>query len=653
MAISELNPAQRDAATAGDGAVLVIAGAGTGKTQTLVHRVAWLVEQGVPPEQIVLLTFTRRAANEMLERASRMVGDRARKVRGGTFHAFAAQSLRIHGHHLGYTPRFTIFDTDDSERLVANVRAELGYAGKQRNFLRADALHKLWSLHRNTGRDVLDIVEQERPEQLDEVPHIERVMKAVDERRKKLDAMDYDDLLVRFGELLFDHEAPRKRISGGCRHVLVDEYQDTNRVQAQIAAGLMSEHGNLMAVGDEAQSIYAFRGATVRNILDFPEMMGGARIIKLEENYRSTTRILDLANGVLKSATEGFDKRLFSSLGEGAFPEVLDVDDEDAQAYEVARRIDAVWQAGAKLREICVLIRSGFHSNLLELELGKRKIPFEKFGGIRFVDAGHVKDSIAMFRTLANPRDELAWTRVLRTIEGVGETTAAKIAASAVEVGRLDATPYLKRKFGPALGLLADVLDAARDADDASRAKLLVDWYRPSLERLYDDGKRRERDLDTVELLAARAASLDDFLQGLALDPVEPAEDEDAEDEDKLVISTIHSAKGLEWRAVFILALRDGGFPSAYALEDPEQIEEEKRLLYVAVTRAREKLTLVRPAWIRSRAPTFDLGDGNTLLDQIDDFDDLVEAARRHSGGGGGNEGRGRMDRFRKWFDRG
>ncbi len=653
MALDKLNPEQRAAATCGEGASLVIAGAGTGKTQTLVHRVAWLIEQGVPAETIVLLTFTRRSAQEMLERAAQMVGPAARRVRGGTFHAFANTQLRVHGHRLGYTPKFGVLDQDDAGRLIAAVRQQMGLAGKERGFLRADALNSLWSLHRNTSRPLDEIVDEQRPEHIHEVEQIETMMRACDLRRKKLNVMDYDDLLVRFAELLWSHDEARQRIAGAARHVLVDEYQDTNRLQAKIATGLSSEHGNLLVVGDEAQSIYAFRGASVRNILDYPKMFDTCRQIVLEENYRSTSRILDLANGVLESAAEGFEKRLRSGLGQGAWPDVINTDDEDQQAAEVMDRILAFQADGVALRDIAVLVRSGFHSNLLEVELARRRMAFRKFGGLKFVEASHVKDVLCLFRIVANPMDELAWTRLLGCIDGLGEASAAKIAADVAGSPHLRLEPerYKGKKWAAIVSNLATTLLAAEtDATDA-RAKRLVDWYRPIAERLYDDAKKRAKDLDTVEQLAARAEDLDAFLADLSLDP--PLSDdaggqEQPDEDDHLVISTIHSAKGLEWKVVFVLSLADGAFPSGYALDDPDDIEEERRLLYVAVTRARERLFLGCPQFVRSRGKP--VAEGRcTLIEDIPGFDALTRRAeplRRQVA----SFGRGRMDRFRDYF---
>jgi DNA helicase-2/ATP-dependent DNA helicase PcrA len=613
MDLDTLNPAQRAAVTAPDGVQLVVAGAGTGKTRALVHRVAWLVERGVDPRDIVLLTFTRRAAREMLERAADLVGDHARSVRGGTYHSFAVTCLRRHADAIGYTRGFTVLDRADAESLVGLVRSEVGLAARDQRAPTRRTLHKLLSARVNTGRPMAELVERSYPQYLDLVADIERVAERYAERKREQGVMDFDDLLVRFVELLRDHPDRRRHLASSIRYLLVDEYQDTNRLQAEITGLLSFVHDNLMVVGDEAQSIYGFRGADVRNILDFQQIFPRAAVIRLEQNYRSTTPILELANGVLESAAESLGKVLFSDRAGGARPRLVSVFDEHDQAAMVVEQVLARRDRGVALREQAVLFRSGFHSNLLEVELQAAGVPFRKFGGLKFVEASHVRDVFALLRVVHNPRDQVAWLRVLEWFEGLGAKTATRIAeAVAAADGALDVEPYRKRKYGPALVHLAAALDGARAIGDAPEPLVehLVAYYRPIFETLYEDHRKRARDLDTLGTLAARFTDVEAFLADVALDPPEQSEiDGPPDDAAWLTLSTIHSAKGLEWDAVTVLQLADGHFPSAMALgqtasgdvDDEAGLEEERRLLYVAVTRARAELDLVQPGTIRTR----------------------------------------------------
>lgn len=632
MDLDTLNAGQRAAVVAPDGAHLVVAGAGTGKTRTLVHRVAWLVEQGIHPRDIVLLTFTRRAAQEMLGRASDLVGHMAHAVRGGTFHSFAVTTLRRHADKLGYTRDFTILDRGDAESLVGLVRSELGLGGgRDRRFPQRRTLLKLFSKQVNTGRDLFDLVDEMYPQYVDDVADMQRIAERFTERKKQQNVMDFDDLLVRLVELLRDHPDVRTRVSEGVRYLLVDEYQDTNRIQAQITALLAVVHGNVMVVGDEAQSIYGFRGADVRNILSFPELFRGAQVLRLEQNYRSTQPILDLANGVLDSATEGYEKSLFTTEPGGDRPVIVDVTDESEQGEYVVQRVLELREDGVPLKDIAVLFRSGFHANIVELELTRANVPFRKFGGIQFVEAAHVKDVFALLRLVANPKDGLAWFRVLQWFEGLGAKSAEKMLAQ-IEAsgGVLDPKPYKGRKYGGALAYLVGVLEDAADLTEDVPALIdhLLEFYKPILARMHEDHRKRIRDLDTLAVLAGRYDDLETFLADVALDPPQSADvNADDHEDEWLTLSTIHSAKGLEWHTVMVLQLGDGQFPSGQSLDDIGLIEEERRLFYVAVTRAERNLELLRPAFMRSRwggAST----PGCLLLDEIPDVEDLTEVLR-------------------------
>lgn len=638
MDLSTLNEAQRAAVTAPDGYHLVIAGAGTGKTRTLVHRVAWLIDQGAAPSGIVLLTFTRRAAREMLDRVVALVGPKARGVRGGTFHSFAQHTLRRHAPLIGYPRHFTILDRSDAESLMNLGRAEFGLNTQARRFARAGTLVNLASKAVNTGRSLADLVEDEVPQYADDLADIERCVARYHERKRTQGVMDFDDLLVHLAALLRDHPEARQQISGAAHHVLVDEYQDVNRLQAEIAAFLSVVHGRLMVVGDEAQSIYAFRGAAVRHILDFPQMFDGVAMTTLEENYRSTQPVLDLANEVLAGSDQAYDKRLraVSESGEGPRPWLVEVADEHDQAEGLVRAVVALREQGFDLNRQAVLFRSSYHANRLEIGLAEAGIPFRKFGGTRFVEAAHIKDVVALLRLMVNPRDVLAWLRVLVWMPGVGAKTAEKWAQRFLSMDRLqiEAAEHRGKKHHADMVDLAAFFDQAESgrADPGAAIDAALAFYVPRMRDLYEDAKRRIKDLETFHLLAERAPDLETLLADLALDPIEErAEVGEADDEDEvLTLSTVHSAKGLEWDVVHVLQLGDGAFPSGFAIGDPAQMEEERRLFYVAVTRARRRLLLWRPrfffqGWGQSGPP---LGGDCALLDEIDRLHTLVDRAR-------------------------
>jgi DNA helicase-2/ATP-dependent DNA helicase PcrA len=627
-----LNEAQRTAVTAADGAHLIVAGAGTGKTRTLVHRVAWLLEQRVAPRDIVLLTFTRRAATEMLDRVAQMVGGRAHGVRGGTFHGFALETLRQHADRIGFPKGFTILDRGDAESLVGLVRAEVGVGEGDRRAAKRGTLLNVISKAINTGRPIRELLEREYPQYAPDAAEFEAVAARYAERKRAQGVMDFDDLLVHMATLLRTDAEARRTISHGCRYVLVDEYQDTNRLQAQIACLLASVHGNLMVVGDEAQSIYAFRGAVVDNILDFPGLFPSCQVTLLEQSYRSVQPILDLANGVLASAVRGYDKRLRATREGGSRPLLVDVSDEHEQAEIVTRQVVALREQGIGLNRQAVLVRSAAHANLLEVALSEANVPYRKYGGLRFNEASHVKDVFALLRIVANPLDELAWLRVLQWFRGLGGKSAGGIVQMVVSSERraLDAAVYKKRPYYGALVDLQTFLERADQLrhDVSALMALAVAWYKPRLEDLYDDWRKRLKDLETMSLIAERYGALDQLLAELALDPPTSAEAQGSQHEDEhLTVSTIHSAKGLEWDTVYILQLADGAFPSGYSMDDEEDLEEERRLLYVAITRAERHLYLVQPGFIRSfRGPVHQ--PGCSLLDQVPGMRSLVDRAR-------------------------
>jgi DNA helicase-2/ATP-dependent DNA helicase PcrA len=629
----DLNPAQLEAVRSIEGPHLVVAGAGTGKTRTLVARVAWLVSHGVEPESILLLTFTRRAAREMLRRATALLDERCGRVAGGTFHSFANLALRRNAQRLGYTPDFTILDRADASELLGALRAELGFDRRDRRFPRKDTLADLYSKLANTRHSLDSLLEEDYPNFVEDREPIAQLRDLYQRRKREQNVMDYDDLLLNLRDLLADHEEARRRLSQRYRHIMVDEYQDTNRLQAHIAALLASEHGNLMVVGDDAQSIYSFRGADFRNIMDFARVFPDARVLLLEENYRSTQPVLDLGNAILESSREKFDKRLFTRRPGDQKPAFVRTGDDHDQAAYVCDRILELREEGTPLAEIAVLTRAAWHSNTLEIELGRRNIPFRKFGGIKFVEAAHVKDVSALLRMAVNPLDGPSWLRVLQLLPGIGPRRARQLTelvlAARGDVEKAFATERRKARSGAELEELCDLLGAiANPAPPVpQRLERALVWYRPRLETKYDDPKRRARDLDALLVVAEQYKSLEQFLTDIAIEPPEFGRDpteRDPEDE-WVTVSTIHSAKGLEWDAVFILNLNNGQFPVMNAAAEPDSYEEERRLLYVAVTRSRRHLWLLKPEVVAARFGG--VGELSPLLRDIDGFDRLVESS--------------------------
>ncbi|MES2525394.1 MAG: ATP-dependent helicase [Gemmatimonadota bacterium] len=612
-----LNAAQADAATHGDSPLLVVAGAGSGKTRTLIHRVAALISRGVPPGRILLLTFTRRSAQEMLDRCQRLVGSASQQVQGGTFHGVAHRLLRRYGPSVGLPADFTILDQGDASDLMGIARAALGYADSRGpnaragapRFPRAETLLAVYSRHVNTDRPIGDIVADGWSHFLAWTGDIERVFGEYVRRKNERNLLDYDDLLLSWA-LLLEHDATiAEQIRGGFEHVLVDEYQDTNPLQSRILRALCT-HGRITVVGDDAQSIYSFRGATIRNILDFPAQFPGTRIVTLERNYRSVAPILETTNALISRSTERYSKQLWTERTGGEPPWLVTLRDEHEQTKFVVDRILELHDEGIPLREMAVLFRAGYLSADLEIELANRRIPYEKWGGLKFLEAAHVKDMLAFLRVLENPRDEVSWYRILRLLPGVGDATAR----SAIEA--LTAHAWAPMAIGsvrapsrarPGLLAIGAMLDGMRRAHEAREGttppsesiRLIRQFYDPILTATYDDAPPRLADLDQLETIAAGYADRSSFLSALALEPPSNTQDlavgGDDGESDALILSTAHSSKGKEWDVVFVIHVSDGIFPMARAADDEAQLEEERRLLYVAMTRARDQLYLTYP----------------------------------------------------------
>ena len=605
----ELNEAQYQAATALEGPLLIIAGAGTGKTRTLVYRVAHLIDIGVDPRSILLLTFTRRAAEEMLRRASLLIDNRCSQVAGGTFHSFANLVLREFGRRIDLAPSFTIMDRSDSEDAIQLLRTEMGLSNKDKRFPRKQTVGEIFSMALNKQTTVPDLIEREYPHLCDSLDDLLRLYDGYVSYKSTKTLVDYDDLLTKLRDLLAHHEEVRRRLSDIYRYIMVDEYQDTNHLQSRIVRLLAASHDNVAVVGDDAQSIYSFRGADFRNIMDFPKIFPGTRIIKLEENYRSTQPILNLTNEIIGRASERYEKKLYTRKRAGDTPVVVQAESEQMQSRFVCQKILELREEGVPLWDMAVLFRSSFHSFDLELELARHNIPFVKRGGFQFMETTHIKDLLAHLRILANPMDAISWGRVLLLLEGVGAQMSQKITrwllAGNHSVERLRSFEA-RGKVTHGLKTLAQVLQVAAETQrPAEQTQYLMQYYLPILKRNHpDDHPKRLRDLEHFQGITERYRSLERLLSDMALEPpndsvagvlaVDP-------DEGPLVLSTIHSAKGLEWHSVFVIWALEGRFPSFYNISSQEELEEERRLLYVAATRAKENLFITYPIRIFDR----------------------------------------------------
>jgi len=594
----ELNPAQYQAVTTIDGPVLVIAGAGSGKTRTLVYRLAYLVDQGVPPEYILLLTFTRKAAHEMLSRAAQLLGRHLGQVMGGTFHSVCYHWLREFAPLLGYPQGFTVMDRADQGDLLQMIKEDLGFKGLPAPFPRKETLADIQSAMVNKKLSLQNLLLRDYPQFLQHEGPLAKILAAYRQEKRHQGLMDYDDLLVEGERLLREHENIRRELSSRYRYIMVDEYQDTNHLQAELVRLLAYTHNNVMAVGDDCQSIYSFRGANFRNIMDFPRIFPGAAIIKLEENYRSTQPVLDLANAIIAGAREKYTKCLYSRQPHGLRPRLIRTADEKEQSLLVTSEIKNLLHQGVPLPQIAVLFRAAFHSFDLEIELARAGLPFMKFGGFKFLESAHIKDLLAYVRVVANPWDTLSWKRLLLLQPGVGAKASQKFLARIPDGFSLDeALRWLGQQKQGALQQLAHLLKQLRDPQQTlvSRLSLALEHYEPLLASRFDDYPRRRRDLEHLLNLTSRYRDLRSFLNDLSLEPPTSLADVARPTHEYLTLSTIHSAKGLEWEAVFIIWAAEGRFPSFYAEEKWEEEEEERRLMYVAVTRAKRHLIITYP----------------------------------------------------------
>ncbi len=615
--LDTLNPAQRAAARYGEraagqafsaGPLLIIAGAGTGKTNTLAHRVAHLVQEGVNPQRILLLTFTRRAAAEMTRRAQRILGEAREEVKlpwSGTFHSIANRLIRRYAARVGLDANFSVLDRGDAADLMDLVRHERGLSKAEKRFPRKDTCLAIYSHRVNTQRPLAETLADVFPWCAEWEDELTGLFRAYVEKKLANQALDYDDLLLYWHAMAADAGLARE-IDAQFDQILVDEYQDTNVLQAEILRALRPAGAGLTVVGDDAQAIYSFRAATVENILGFPAQYAPpAQVVTLEQNYRSTQGILDAANALIAGGERQYRKTLTARRGAGARPRPRYVTllDDLAQAQYVVARVLETREGGTALRRQAVLFRSSHHADVLELELVRRNIPYVKYGGLKFLEAAHVKDALSLLRWADNPKNRIAAFRALQLMPGIGPAAAAKcfdaFEANAHAWASLGAfaPPPLAREFWPAFAELMRGL-AAPEGPWQGQMGRVREWYEPHLERLHDAAQVRAGDLLQLERIAQQYGTRERFLSELALDPAQATGDLAGTpmlDEDYLILSTIHSAKGQEWDAVYLLNVADGNFPSEFSTGRPELIEEERRLLYVAMTRAKTELDLIAP----------------------------------------------------------
>ncbi len=667
--LDELNPAQREAVTHGEGPLLVVAGAGTGKTKTLACRVAYLIAQDVSPERILLLTFTRRAAAEMIRRAGQLCpAEASSKVWGGTFHAVANRLLRIYGRAVNLSPEFTVMDQSDAADMMNLIRSDLGVAKGDRRFPRKTTLVKIHSHTVNAQTHLGDVLDKHFPWCADDIEGIKAIFEQYTLGKREQSVLDYDDLLLHWSALC---AAPRvgEAVGGRFEHVLVDEYQDTNALQAEILQGLRTNRKEIMVVGDDAQSIYSFRAATVQNILDFPKHFPGTRVVTLEENYRSTTPILAASNAVMEQASQRYTKELWSNRGSEQKPVLVTCLDESEQSHVVCDQIIEHLEGGTPLMHQAVLFRASYHSAQLEVELSSRNIPFHKYGGLKFIEAAHIKDMLAFLRILENPFDQLSWFRVLQLLPGVGPKSARRIidalanppppptpgkddgedasprasplaslftAPPAVPPAARELFTELRQAFSRCCGVTIEAssksprplkVQRAKEPPLSGQIELIRKFYEPICKERYENPLVRLRDIEQLEQIAAAYRSRNRFITDLTLDPPTSTADLAQSpflEEDFLVLSTIHSAKGCEWTVVHIIHAADGMIPSDMALGDEAGLEEERRLLYVAMTRAKDHLYVHVPLRYYHRKQRF--GDSHTYAQRSRFLTDRVQA---------------------------
>lgn len=621
---NELNQAQLEAVLHKDGPLLIIAGAGSGKTRTLTYKVARLIEDGVSPENILLLTFTRRAAREMISRAENILGAGLGKITGGTFHSFANMILRRYARFADLKNNFTVIDRSDAEDVVNHIRGKI-IDKKEKRFPKKSTILDIYS--KTINKDIpLDAIVKKEYKQFEHCTEkLIEIANAYNNYKKERSMLDYDDLLLYLKALLMSNEEVRKQISLKYKYVLIDEYQDTNSIQAQIVRLIASEHNNVTAVGDDSQSIYSFRGANFKNILEFPNLYEGCKIVTLEQNYRSSQNILDFANKILEQAKEKYSKELFSTIQSSEKPAIICCENTHAEGEFVVQRIlEFCNEDGLSLDDIAVLSRSASLMFDVETQLVKQKIPYRKIGGLKFTETAHVKDITAYLRIILNPYDEISLNRILLLQKGIGVSTINKllpvltIQGSKATADMLPVKPSQRADLGNLLTLLSEARNQIVDPKVVTE-KVLA-YYEPILMEHYDDASKRLKDFDHILYLSSKYLNLEDFLSDMALEPPDSSitdTEEGAVMDECLTLSTIHGAKGTEYKAVFVIGAVDGRFPSMYSFNSPEELDEELRLFYVAVTRAKTYLYVSYPIDMFDRATGMVLSKPSRFTENI------------------------------------
>lgn len=632
---NDLNDQQFDVVQQGDGPVLVLAGAGSGKTRTITYRVAWLLEHGVDPRNVLLLTFTNKAAREMISRVEGLLGDSAQGLWAGTFHSVANRILRKYAPKLGFESNFSILDQEDARDLISLCVKELKINTKGKRFPSATVLQGMISYSRNSGASMPEMVESRHPRFIPLINDINAVAEAYERYKQANNSMDFDDLLLKLLLLLENDKQARENLAGQFQYVLVDEFQDTNHIQARIVQWLASVHKNIFVVGDDAQSIYSFRAADISNILQFPDSYPQAQTFHLTRNYRSTPEILNIANEVIASNTKQFKKSLEAVADSGELPKFVPANSQSQEAHYIADQVSSLIRSGEHHGEIAVLFRAAFHSQSLEFELMRRDINYEYRGGLKFFERAHVKDAVAHLRLIHNTKDVSAWMRVLRIHPGIGMVTAQKIAQAAAGVENIDDVFALMPVKGAKalqgwqlfLNLLRELRSSLQTPADYIRALAGSSVYKDYLEHEYPNASERLDDLEQFIAFAEQYTNLQSFLDDVALTQEYGAREEDRDAENRIILSTVHQAKGLEWNHVFVINVAEGSFPHKNCVSD-EEVEEERRLFYVAITRARNQLHLTYP---QTSGRSYDYQQHSMFIDEIGS--DRLDKVQLRSGG--------------------
>ncbi len=644
---AELNDEQRAPVQEGDGAALVLAGAGSGKTRVITYRVAWLLDHGVPPDRILLLTFTNKAAREMVQRVENLLGVYPHGLWAGTFHSIANRLLRMYGKREGFGSNFSILDEEDANDLVKICVKHLKIDTGNKRFPGASVLKSIISYRRNAAITIEAVLERKHPHFLPLAADIGRVADMYEQQKLEQQAMDFDDLLTILLRLLNNHPDIRQKLADQFAYVLVDEFQDTNVIQADIVHALASVHGNILAVGDDAQSIYSFRAAEIKNILSFPQRYPNAKMFRLLTNYRSTPQILSVANSVIANNENQFAKELVAAVADGELPSLVPANSASQEAQFVVEQINALLDSDIPMSSIAVLFRAAFHSQQIEFELMKRGIPYEYRGGMKFFERAHVKDALAHLRVMQNVKDLMAWNRALTLQPGLGLTTANKIATTLAQSLSIDeavmstpvSAPKMRAGWEGTQRILRAMLEARPSIADMLRAFAGGDDYRAYLENEYPNWRDRLEDVEQLAVFAEQYDDLSAFLDAVSLTAdfggrlEDPTRQREESKTDAVILSTIHQAKGLEWDTVFIINLSEGGFPSGRAMDEEGGMEEERRLFYVAATRARRKLFLTYP--ITAGYEHVELRQPSTFLAEIP-RNDVEEIRLRYAPANGG-----------------